>query len=202
MRHFSVLPYRDGPLPRRALHQHTLERSGSPIRTGPQERSVFARKFSRRRLTIGAAGLVVLALSAFFMVRARKGPETVQVPFSDLLRHLDKGAVAAVVVTGDTVDFSLTSGQTLRTVAPPNYITVNSAFVPELARRNVRIDVRTPAEPAAYSYGALVLGLVFVTLLGLTLYRVTTGRIPALESKTREADPKDMPVTFADVAGF
>ena len=38
----------------------------------------------------------------------------------------------------------------------------------------------TATEPAAYSYGALALGLIFVTLLGLTLYRVTTGRIPAL----------------------
>ena len=33
------------------------------------------------------------------------------------------------------------------------------------------------------------------------LYRVTCGRIPALESKTREADPEQSTVTFADVAG-
>ena len=30
---------------------------------------------------------------------------------------------------------------------------------------------------------------------------MTTGRIPALESKTREADPDASDVTFADVAG-
>src|SRR5262249_42059626 len=72
---------------------------------------------------------------------------------------------------------------------------------PELSKRNIRIDVRSAAEPAAYSYGALILGLGFIAVLGLTLYRVTTGRIPALESKTREADPEATGVTFADVAG-
>jgi cell division protease FtsH len=65
----------------------------------------------------------------------------------------------------------------------------------------VRIEVKTPSEQSAYSYGAVVLGLAFVGLLGITLYRVTTGRIPALESKTREADKETATVTFADVAG-
>src|SRR5262249_41628081 len=42
---------------------------------------------------------------------------------------------------------------------------------------------------------------VFIALLGLTLYRVTTGRIPALDGKTREANPEAAAITFADVAG-
>ena len=162
---------------------------------------MFARKFSRRALTVGAVALTILIVIALVATRTRKQADIAQVPFSDLLQHLNAGAVVAVVVTGDSVEFGLHDGRTLRTVAPANYVTANAAFIPELARRNVRIDVRTPSEPAAYSYGALGLGLVFITLLGLTLYRVTTGRIPALESKTREADTKEMPVTFADVAG-
>jgi len=162
---------------------------------------VFARKFSRRALSVGAVVAVLLLVAAVMTMRARTAPEIARVPFSDLLRHLQENAVAAVIVSGDTVEFSLKDGQALRTVAPLNYITANSAFVPELASKNVRIDIRTPTEPAAYSYGALALGVIFVTLLGLTLYRVTTGRIPALESKTREADLKDLPITFEDVAG-
>jgi cell division protease FtsH len=47
----------------------------------------------------------------------------------------------------------------------------------------------------------LILGVGFLGVLGLTLYRVTTGRIPALESKTREADKESSTVTFEDVAG-
>ena len=161
---------------------------------------MFAGKGSRRTLWIGAASLVLL-LVAGVLLRSRTGVDVVQVPFSDLLRDLDRGAVSEVVVSGDMLDFKSTTGQRFRTVAPANYVTTNAAFVPDLARRNIRIDVRSAAEPAAYSYGALLLGLGFIAVMGLTLYRVTTGRIPALESKSREADPAASTVTFADVAG-
>jgi cell division protease FtsH len=43
--------------------------------------------------------------------------------------------------------------------------------------------------------------MAFIAVLGLTLYRITSGRIPALESKTREANPEAATITFADVAG-
>jgi len=162
---------------------------------------VFARKFSRRSLAI--AGIAAAALVAVFLVAARsRGVTTVaQVPFSDLLRHVESSEVREVVVNGDTLDFKLTNGQSLRTVAPANYVTSNATFVSDLAKKGVRLDVQAAAEPSAYSYGALVLGLGFVGLLGFTMYRVTSGRIPALESKAREADAETTTVTFADVAG-
>src|SRR5581483_4275426 len=168
----------------------------------PQECSVSPRTWSRRRLILTAASaFAVIALIVVLVVRGRNGAVVTDVPFSDLLSHLERGAVTTVVVTGDTLEFKLAGGQTLRTVTPPNYITANAAFVPELAKRHVRIDVKTANEQSAFSYGALLLGIGFVALLGFTLYRVTTGRIPALESKTREADPETAAVTFADVAG-
>jgi len=123
------------------------------------------------------------------------------VPFSDLLSALDRGAVAEVTVNGDTLDVRMADGHLVRTLAPANYVTANSSFVPDLAKRNVRIDVRSAPEPTAYSYGALLLGVAFIAMLGFTLYRVTSGRIPALETKTREADAQQTTVTFADVAG-
>ena len=160
------------------------------------------RTWPRRRLLIAAAiALVAVALAAAVVVRGRSAAEIAEVPFSDLLSHLDRGAVTHVVVTGDTLEFTLADGHTLRTTTPPNFVTANAAFVPDLAKRHVRIDVKTASEQSAFSYGALFLGVGFVALLGLTLYRVTTGRIPALESKTREADPETATVTFADVAG-
>jgi cell division protease FtsH len=153
-------------------------------------------------LLLGAfAALLAIALGTVMVLRVGRGPVAQPVPFSDLLRQLDRGAVAEVIVNGDALEFKLTSGELFRTVAPANYVTTNSAFVPELAKRNVRIDVRSVTEQSAYSYGALVLGLGFVGLLAFTMYRVTSGRIPALESKTREADPEASTVTFADVAG-
>jgi cell division protease FtsH len=162
---------------------------------------VFARKFSRRAILTAAGVLVVVMLGTVLLLRRTAGPAIPSVPFSDLLRDLDRGAVAAVVVNGDALEFQLADGRTFRTTAPTNYVTASSAFVPDLAKRNVRIDVRTAPEGSAYNYGALVLGVGFVGLLAFTMYRVTSGRIPALESKAREADSETTTVTFADVAG-
>src|SRR5262245_1385905 len=136
---------------------------------------MFARKFSRRAVSIVSAAVAVLHVAAVVFMRAHRGPEIAQVPFSDLLRHVEGGQVAEVVVNGDALDFKLANGSAFRTVTPPNYVTANTSFVSELARKNIRIDVRTAPDQAAYSYGALVLGLVFLGVLGLTLYRVTTG---------------------------
>jgi cell division protease FtsH len=167
-----------------------------------QEHQVFARKWSARTLASIAAGVgIVLVVVAVLAMRGRGAPDVPVVPFSDLLAHLNRGVVSAVAVNGDTLEFTLRDGRTLRTVAPANYVTANAAFVPELARRNVRIDIRTAPEQNAYSYGALVVGVLFLGLLGFTLYRVTTGRIPALESKSREASPETTTITFDDVAG-
>jgi cell division protease FtsH len=162
---------------------------------------VFARKFSRRAILSAAAALVVVILGIVLLLRGTAGPAIQSVPFSDLLRHLDQGSVAEVLVNGDTLEFKLANGQSFRSIAPANYVTANATFVPDLAKRNVRIDVRTAPETTAYNYGALALGVGFVSLLGFTMYRVTSGRIPALESKAREADSESTTVTFADVAG-
>jgi cell division protease FtsH len=162
---------------------------------------VSARKFSRRSILVAALAVLTLIAGALLLVRARGSVVIAQVPFSDLLRQLDAGAVNEVVVNGDTLEFKVKGGQAFRTVAPANYVTANATFVPDLAKKGVRIEVQTIPEQTAYSYGALVLGLGFVGLLGFTMYRVTSGRIPALESKTREADSETTTVTFADVAG-
>jgi len=163
---------------------------------------VFARKWTHRRLiTVGAGSLAAAALLVALAFRVHSRVELTQVPFSDLLRGLDNGVVTDVLVNGDTLDFKVRDGRTFRTVAPANYVTANASFVPELARKNVRFEVRSANEQTAFSYGALVLGVGFVALLGFSLYRVTTGRIPALESKTREADSETANITFADVAG-
>ena len=163
---------------------------------------VFGRRFHRRTIIIiGVTLLIVAASGGLMLLRARRANAVAQVPFSDLLRNLDVGAVSAVVVNGDTLDYTLAGGQTFRTNVPANYVTANTAFVADLAKRHVRIDVRSIAEPTTYSYLAVALGLGFVGALGFMMYRVTSGRIPALESKTKEADSDSSTVTFADVAG-
>jgi len=162
---------------------------------------VLLGKSSRARVIAIAAVAFVVLVGALVALRARSGADVPQIAFTDLLRDLDRGAVAEVAVSGDTLDVRLADGHMVRTVAPANYVTANPTFVTDLARKRVRLDVRSVPEQTAYSYGALVLGIGFVGLLGFTLYRVTTGRIPTLESKAREADPEATGVTFADVAG-
>jgi cell division protease FtsH len=157
---------------------------------------------SRRTMLIGAtAVLLVMALGTVMLLRRGSGPVVRPVPFSDLLRQLDRGVVSEIVVNGDALEYKLASGELFRTVAPLNYVTANAAFVPDLAKKNVRIDVRTVGEQSAYGYGAILLGLSFVAVFAFALFRATSGRIPALESKTREAGSESTTVTFADVAG-
>jgi cell division protease FtsH len=162
---------------------------------------VSARKWFRlRTLWIALAAVAITGLVALLM-HARGGPEPQMVAFSDLLNDLDRGQVAEVVVNGDTLDVTHADGRMTRTTVPANYVTANPSFVSELAKKGVRLDVRTASDQTAYSYGALLVGIAFVGILGLTLYRITSGRIPALESKAKEADREASPITFEDVAG-
>jgi cell division protease FtsH len=173
--------------------------SGGPIET---ERYVTSRTWFRRRNIWIATGVAVALLSiGVAVLRSRSAVEVPQVAFSDLLRDLNRGAVSAVVVNGDELRITLKDGRAMRTTAPANYVTANPSFVAELVGKDVRIDVHTASEQTAYSYGALLLGVSFVVVLGFALYRVTSGRIPALESRTREADKTGTVTTFADVAG-
>ena len=133
---------------------------------------MFGRKFSRRFIFIAAAVvLLAIAVSAVALLRTRSTVAVAQVPFSDLLRHLDSSSVKEIVVNGDTLEFKLASGQMFRTVAPMNYVTANAAFVPDLAKKGIRIDVQTVAEQSTYSYGALLLGLAVHALEGRFLSR-------------------------------
>jgi cell division protease FtsH len=142
--------------------------------------------------------LMVLAAGTF---RNRASVRVQQVPFSDLLRQVESGAVAEIVIAGDNIEMKLGDGQTARTTAPAGYVAGNASFITELVKKGVRVESRNGSDADAYSYGALLLGVAFVGVLGFTLYRVTSGRIPALESKAREADPETTQITFEDVAG-
>jgi cell division protease FtsH len=162
---------------------------------------VFIAKWPRRRIILVAASLLVVLVAVAVALRGRRSPEPTQVPFSDLLSELERGQVSEIVIIGDTLSVKRVDGTAARTVAPPNYV-ANASFVSDLARRHIRVEVGALSEPAAYGFIPVVVGLGFVAMLGFTLYRVTTGRIPAIEKRTREADPEAMTVTFNDVAGI
>src|SRR4051812_3882792 len=108
----------------------------NPFRT---ESPVFARHWSRRTLSIAACCVLVVVIFAAVALHSRPA-EIAEVPFSDLLRHVARGEVTEVTVQDDTLEFTLAVGPTLKTLMPANYLTANSAFVPELARNNIRIN--------------------------------------------------------------
>ena len=162
---------------------------------------MFSRWYQRRTIVIAFILLVAAVSGGLFFFRLHRAPQVEQAPFSDLLRHLDSGTVSAIVIAGDSLEVSLSDGHTFRTTAPGNYVTANPTFVADLAKKNVRLDIQPLSEPSAYNFIAPVLGVGFIVGLGFMMYRVTSGRIPALESKMREADSETMTVTFEDVAG-
>jgi cell division protease FtsH len=148
---------------------------------------------------MAAAALVALLVTIGF-VASRRSTAPERIAFSDVLRDIERGAVTGLIVSGDALEVKLADGRSVVSAAPSGFM-ANPTFTPELVQKGIRVEVRALADPAAYSYTALLLGVAFVGVLGFALYRVTSGRIPALETKTREADPESMHVTFADVAG-
>jgi hypothetical protein len=104
---------------------------------------VFSRRFQRRAIAIASILSIAAVAGGLIYLRAHRTIAPGQVPFSELLVHLDRGAVSAVVVNGDSLDFTLASGQTFRTTSPASYVTANAAFVSDMAKKHVRIEVRT-----------------------------------------------------------
>jgi cell division protease FtsH len=161
---------------------------------------VFGRKLPRTRLIWIAAVVLALSAGVFMALRTGNNPEPVAVAFSDFLQDVQGGRVKSVVAEGDALRFERTDGTRSATVAPQGYIALNPTFVAGLIERGVRFDVSKAQASRDGTYTALLFGVLIFAGLGLTLYRVVTGRVFSLE-KARTIDPQDVAVTFNDVAG-
>ena len=158
------------------------------------------RKLPRTRRIWIAAGVFVLVIGALAAFRFEAAADRESVPFSDLLRDVQANQVKAVVAEGDAIEFERQDGTRLSTVAPQGYIALNPTFVAGLIERGVRFDVKGNESARSSNYPVLVLGVILSCAVGLTMYRLLTGRVPSLE-KARTIDPQDVTVTFNDVAG-
>jgi cell division protease FtsH len=156
-------------------------------------------RLSRKWLIVATAGLVV-ALIVFAGMQSRR-PEPRELAFTELLSAVEAGTVAELVVRPEVLLVKLKNGTDARSIAPVGYVAANPTFMSDLARRQVRVRVESMATGSAYQFGALVLAIGFIGLLGFTVYRVTAGRIPSMETQTRLASRELAVVTFADVAG-
>jgi len=132
---------------------------------------------------------------------AKRAPVAAPVAFSDFMQHLDAGRVTAVTFAERHLGFTLADGTVASTVAPPEFLAANAAFVTDLVRRNVRVEATPAADPNALNYPAIITGIAFFGLICFTVYRTTSGRIPSMSGRTRVAERGDNIVTFQDVAG-
>src|SRR5204862_179176 len=91
--------------------------SGAPRavtrRAVPGEWQVFSRRWFRSRATWIPAVVALLLVTAFTW--ERRAEHARPVPFSDFLRELDRGAITAIAVQGDTLEVTRESGEVVRT---------------------------------------------------------------------------------------
>jgi cell division protease FtsH len=149
-----------------------------------------------------AGGVLVLTLgvSPFVVWNRTADAEPSSAAFSRFLKDVDAGRVQSVEAQGDQLTYTYADGSSFQTLAPAGYIASNPSFVSDLSRRGIGFMVKRSDSSRASSYGALALGLIFFSIVGLVLFRVLTGRVPTLE-KARTIDPQQVTVTFKDVAG-
>ena len=163
-----------------------------------KDRRVIPRQIRQPRYYLPAAVLIALTLGYGIHLAWRQAapPELV---FSDFLAKLDAAQVAEVRFADGGLDLAFKDGALAHTVPPPGFL-ANGAFVSDLARRGVRIDVEATPEPGTLSGGSLALAAAFLALLGFTVYRTTAGRIHT-PGRAKIAERGDQVVTFQDVAG-
>ncbi len=157
--------------------------------------------FRRPRLLIIVAGIVALTALPVGYILASRAPRPPVLAFSEFLKQVEEGRVAQVVFQEHGVAVTLEDGTKLTTIAPPDFLAANSAFINDLVRKNVRVSAAEPEDPSALSYGAMVTVAAFFGLLCFTVYRTTAGRIPSMSSRARVAERGEGVITFQDVAG-
>jgi cell division protease FtsH len=152
------------------------------------------------RLAVGAAILALLGLAVAYW-RTSRVPAPQEIAFSDFLRHVDAGRVASVKLSEAALDITLTDQRVVRTIPPPGFFGTNAAFVTDLARRGVSLEVRSTAPSVGLQYAPLLIAFCFMGLLAYGVHKTTTGRISSMDSRARTADPESAQVRFGDVAG-
>ena len=157
--------------------------------------------FGRPRVLITIAAVVALAAISTGLYYLTRPPAPPAQAFSEFLKAVEAGLVAHVTFEERSVSVTMRDGSKLSTVAPPEFLTANSAFINDLIRKDVKVTAAEIPDPGALSYGALATAAAFFALLCFTVYRTTAGRIPSMSGRARVAERGDNVITFQDVAG-
>ncbi len=170
----------------------------APAAEGAALFSRISRHF--RKLAL-AAGIFAVLVAATALWRQNAAPALTEVPFSEFVRQAEAGGVKQVTIAGTAVDVVLKDGRSERTIPPPSFFAANSSFLTELARKGVRVAVVEEHESMIAVYTPIVVGVFAIGLVGFAVFRVTAGRIPSMEQRTRVAEGGEAAILFTDVAG-
>ena len=154
--------------------------------------------FRRPRLFAAIAVVLVALIGAGVYIAQRPSPP--ELAFSEFLQQIDNGQVKQVRFADGGIALTLADGSTAVTVPPPSFLVADSAFITNLARRGVRIEIQQVPSPGSLTASSVAIAGFFLALLGFTVYRTTSGRIHT-PGKAKLADRAGQVVTFRDVAG-
>jgi cell division protease FtsH len=158
-------------------------------------------RFRRPRPFVLLIATVLLAGGVAAGAYATRTPAPPAVAFSDFIHAVDEGRVTGAVFGDSRIVATLSDGRTITTVAPPQFLSANPAFVTDLIKNGIRVEGDIDTATAPLSVGAVLTALAFVALLGFTVYRTAAGRIPSISGRARVAEKTDSVITFQDVAG-
>ncbi|HSC27398.1 MAG TPA: ATP-dependent zinc metalloprotease FtsH [Vicinamibacterales bacterium] len=158
-------------------------------------------RFHKPRYFLTAAVLLLLAAGAAAVHLADRTAAEPPLAFSEFLALAEAGEIAHVTFGQGTIDILLRDGRERQTFAPPEFLASSTAFVTDLARRGVRVDITPVTDARSLRWSAMATAAAFLALLGFTVYRTTTGRIPSISGRARAAERGEQVITFQDVAG-
>ena len=143
--------------------------------------------------------VVVVVLIWNFSTQFQTGDASVT--FSEFVRLVDSGQVEDVVLTGNEIAGTSTSGSRFRTYAPPQY----EGLVNQLVERDVAVTAReaanSPWATLLYSWAPILLIIGFWIFF---MRQVQSGGNKALsfgKSRAKLSSSSQKKVTFKDVAG-
>ena len=143
--------------------------------------------------------VVVVVLIWNFSTQFQVGDDSVT--FSEFVRLVDSGQVEGVVLTGNEITGTSTSGSRFRTYAPPQY----EGLVNKLVERDVGVTAReaanSPWATLLYSWAPILLIIGFWIFF---MRQVQSGGNKALsfgKSRAKLSSSSQKKVTFKDVAG-
>ncbi len=154
---------------------------------------------SVRSFAFWALVVVVVALIWNFSTTYQAGDDAIS--FSEFMRQVETGQVENVTLTGSEVTGTMTSGESFRTFAPPQY----EGLVNRLIERDVAVSAEeatgSPWTTLLYSWAPILLIVGFWIFF---MRQVQSGGNKALsfgKSRAKLSSSAQKKVTFKDVAG-